>query len=489
MSSQVERFITGSSCDSYLYFGAFKVSDGANFRIYAPHAKDVEVVVLNNSYKMEKIDFRGIFEVRVAGVKEFDSYYFRILTSDDIWIKKDDPYARYVHDKNIVLVENDDYVFDDEKWLKKAKNDNVFNACYIEDEFNIDDQRYFVEYLKEYHYNYVVLTPYTFKNLFVVNELFINETSLKHFINNLHAANIGVMFKFDTECFCDYEYGLNDLDGASIYNLDEDKIKEPGKMYFDYSKNSAKSYMLSVIHYYLNVFHGDGICLNESDFNKEIEKTIGDKLVIYTSNENKSGCLSDEYVNKVIDNLNGKFDFNKFVNYYKEIEKNSYLYFDYDYCVSKVEGTVAHKNKIAKILLAMTYISNHNCVTKFNKNEEYLYCLKVLGEIYASSKSLHNSNTMDLLLNGKKNNYFAYQISHRNEYIIMVINFSDLEDPKFDLGMPYYGYYRLMLDSCNNEKDEELYMTRSKKIHGKTLAMQMHVKPFQVLVYKRMRDI
>ena len=297
------------------------------------------------------------------------------------------------------------------------------------------------------------------------------------------------MFKFDTECFCDYEYGLNDLDGASIYNLDEDKIKEPGKMYFDYSKNSAKSYMLSVIHYYLNVFHGDGICLNESDFNKEISKTIGDKLVIYTSNENKSGCLSDEYVNKVINNLNGKFDFNKFVNYYKEIEKNSYLYFDYDYCVSKVEGTVAHKNKIAKILLAMTYISNHNCVTKFNKNEEYLYCLKVLGEIYASSKSLHNSNTMDLLLNGKKNNYFAYQISHRNEYIIMVINFSDLEDPKFDLGMPYYGYYRLMLDSCNNEKDEELYMTRSKKIHGKTLAMQMHVKPFQVLVYKRMRDI
>ena len=80
--------------------------------------------------------------------------------------------------------------------------------------------------LKEYNYNYVVLTPYTFKHMFMVNETFINESSLKHFINNLHAANVGVMFKFDTECFCDYEYGLNDLDGASIYNLEEDKIKE-----------------------------------------------------------------------------------------------------------------------------------------------------------------------------------------------------------------------------------------------------------------------
>ena len=103
--------------------------------------------------------------------------------------------------------------------------------------------------------------------------------------------------------------------------------------------------------------------------------------------------------------------------------------------------------------------------------------------------TLPNSNTLDILLNGKKNNYFAYQIAHRNEYIIMFINFSEFADPKFDLGMPYYGYYRLMLDSTSMTKDEELYMTRSKKIHGKTLAMQMHVKPYQVLVYKRMRDI
>jgi 1,4-alpha-glucan branching enzyme len=489
MSSQVERFIGGTSEDSYLYFGAFIVSDGTTFRIYAPHAKEVEVVVKSNPYKMEKVDFRGIFETRVLGCKEFDDYYFKVLTQDDIWIRKDDPYAKYVHDKNIVVVENDDYAFDDEKWMKKAKNDNVFNACLIDDEFNIDEQRYFVEYLKEYNYNYVVLTPYTFKHMFMVNQTFINESSLKHFINNLHAANIGVMFKFDTECFCDYEYGLNDLDGASIYNLEEDKIKEAGKMYFDYSKNSAKSYMTSVINYYLNVFHGDGVCLNDSEFNKELASGLKDKLVIYTSSKNNSNCLSSEYLYKIIDNINGKFDHAKFVNYYKEIEKNSYLYFDYDECVDKVDGTVTYKNKIAKILLTLTYISNHNCVTKYCKKEEYLYCLKALGDIYASSKSLHNSNTMEVLYNGKKANYFAYQFSHRNEYVIMLINFSDLEDNKFDLGMPYYGYYRLLLDTCSDTKDEELYMTRNKKIHGKTLAMQMHVKPSQALVYKRMRDI
>ena len=46
-----------------------------------------------------------------------------------------------------------------------------------------------------------------------------------------------------------------------------------------------------------------------------------------------------------------------------------------------------------------------------------------------------------------------------------------------------------MLDSTINKGDENLHMTREKKIHGKTLAMQMDIKPYQVLVYKRMRDI
>ena len=110
----------------------------------------------------------------------------------------------------------DEYSFDDDKWVNKKKNENVFNACYIEKDFNIDEQRYFVEYLKKYNYNYVVFYPYDFKHLHKVNDIFMNESSLKHFINNLHAANIGVMFKFDTECFVDYEYGLNDCSIISI---------------------------------------------------------------------------------------------------------------------------------------------------------------------------------------------------------------------------------------------------------------------------------
>ena len=134
MSSQIDKYINGSCTDAYLYLGAFKVSNGVCFRLYAPHAKEVEVISLDRVFKMEKVDFRGVFEVRASGVKEFDPYFFRILTSDNIWIKKDDPYAKYVHDKNVVFIDTDEYSFDDDKWVNKKKNENVFNACYIDKE-------------------------------------------------------------------------------------------------------------------------------------------------------------------------------------------------------------------------------------------------------------------------------------------------------------------------------------------------------------------
>ena len=82
MNSDVEKFIRGESKNSYNYFGAHKVIDGVCFRVYAPNAKGVEVVVNQNNYKMEKVDFRGVYEVRIKEMKEFDSYHYEILTND-----------------------------------------------------------------------------------------------------------------------------------------------------------------------------------------------------------------------------------------------------------------------------------------------------------------------------------------------------------------------------------------------------------------------
>ena len=101
MNSDIEKFIKGESKNAYNYFGAHKVSDGACFRVYAPHAKQVEVYTNEKNYKMEKVDFRGVFEVRVKDIKEFDSYHYEILTNEDVWINKNDPFTFYNEDNKM----------------------------------------------------------------------------------------------------------------------------------------------------------------------------------------------------------------------------------------------------------------------------------------------------------------------------------------------------------------------------------------------------
>ena len=115
MNSNVEKFLKGESKDAYSYFGAHKVHDGVCFRVYAPNAKQVEVVVHDENHKMERIDFRGVYEVRVANVKEFDTYHYEILTQDNVWISKNDPYTFYSHDNKSSYIDRDQFVFNDEK--------------------------------------------------------------------------------------------------------------------------------------------------------------------------------------------------------------------------------------------------------------------------------------------------------------------------------------------------------------------------------------
>lgn len=487
MNSDIEKFIKGESKNSFSYFGAHKVSDGVCFRVYAPHAKEAEVSVLDKNYKMNRIDFRGVFEARVKEVREFDYYHYELLTNDNVWVNKNDPYTFYNENNKSVFLDDEEYDFNDEKWLTKDKEIEYFNGCLLKENFNMDEQRDFVEYLKKYNYNYLIIKPYDDKHLFSVNKMFINESSLKRFIDNLHQVNIGVIFDFDLDSFYDYQEGLNDFDGGSVYNKEEEKYNGVNRIYFDYNKNHTKSYILSFINYYLDKFHGDGLYTNDNEDIKEIIKEFDDKLVIYKGNENASNHASSNYLDKIIENVNGNFDHKDFLA--NEICNDTYIVCDYNECLNKIKGSESHRHEVARILLASCYICNAYSITVYNNDETYLKALKPLTDVYKNTRCLYNKAKSNLLLNGKKNRYFAYEYSSKNDYIVTLVNYGELEDEKFDLGMPYYGYYKLILDTKTNEGSEELYYTRNKKIHNKEIAIKTGIKPYQMLVFRRMRDI
>ncbi len=487
MNSDIERFIKGESKNSYSYFGAHRVSDGAVFRLYAPHAKGVEVIVNDVNHKMEKIDFRGVFETRVKDTREFDSYKYEILTENNAWISKNDPYTFYNENNRSVFIDIDEYEFNDQAWLNKEKENLFFNACMIKDDFNMDDQRNFISFLREAGFNYVILRPYDEKYLYCVNKLFINESSLKRFIDNLHQVNIGVIFDFDTETFYDNGEGLNDLDGSAVYNKIDNKYKDVDLVYFDYDKNHTISYITSFIAYYMDKFHGDGLLLNNSDLNNKLSKSYEDKLIIYKSEDNKEDCVSSKYLDDVFTLVNNGFDHKKFLNL--EVNDNSYLLYDYNKYLPRIKGDEVTKKEKSRILLTLTYISNCNKVSVYSSDKEYLKSLKILGDLYKNSKALFSKGSKKIIFNGKKHNYFAYEFSSRNDYVLLFINFGDEDEEKFDLGMEYYGYYRLSYNNKINDLDEKLYDTRKKKVHNKDMALQFDLKSNQALVFKRMKGI
>ena len=165
------------------------------------------------------------------------------------------------------------------------------------------------------------------------------------------------------------------------------------------------------------------------------------------------------------------------------------MIFDYDKCYEKLKGNDNHKNRMLKMILAILYTNSVNKIVTLNDNNEYVESLRIFSELYMNSKSLQSKNYSSLLVNGKKNNYFAYQYSYRNDYYILFMHFDDNEDDKFDIPMQYYGYYKLIYDADNNRGDDNLLFTRSKKIQDKSLALKIGLKPYQLAIYKRIRDI
>ena len=82
----IEDFHQGHCIDAWQMFGAhfaYEGSEGVRFTVYAPHARNVSVIGSFNDWdgtrdRMSRTGFSGIWSVFIAGVKEWDSYKFRI---------------------------------------------------------------------------------------------------------------------------------------------------------------------------------------------------------------------------------------------------------------------------------------------------------------------------------------------------------------------------------------------------------------------------
>mgnify|MGYP004611867939 FL=1 len=137
----VYLFFEGNNFEAQKFFGAHLIKrggeEGVMFRLWAPHARAVSVVGdfnswLPGSHPMEKVDEKGIWEVFVAGLKEYDVYKYCVITSDDRQVYKADPYAFHTETRpsnGSKVYQLEGYEWNDEAWMRAHKKADPINTA------------------------------------------------------------------------------------------------------------------------------------------------------------------------------------------------------------------------------------------------------------------------------------------------------------------------------------------------------------------------
>ncbi len=288
-----DDFLYGKQTDSYKYFGAhFIGKDTVKFTVYAPMAKQINVLGSFNSWscygsEMKKVDYRGLFELVVNNVKQYDDYKYHVLGCDDVWRDKADPFAFFSDlrpSNNSRVFSIDGFNFEDDKFIKeRTRNFDAPMSIYeihLGSWLGMQDGRYLsyeeiapklIKYVQDNGFTHVEIMPitqypfdgswgYQVTGYYSVDSRYGNPLQLMSFVNQLHKAGIGVILDFVPVHFAVDDYALNRFDGSCVYEYaGEHEFSQWGTKNFDLGKDLVRSFLISSMCYFIDNFHFDGI--------------------------------------------------------------------------------------------------------------------------------------------------------------------------------------------------------------------------------------
>ena len=418
-------YLNGKANDAYTYFGPVKKDKGYIFRIAMPGADKVEIIGDFNDWKASKMRgySTGIFSTSIKNAKTNDRYQFIIIDKNGNQKKIIDPFSKQIIvEENCSVVSDEIYKFKN----KKIKTDklNIYEVhlgSFLKDnDGNIKDALdKLIAYVKDQNFTHIKFMPISeYKNyksmgfasigLFAFSKRYGSAVEFKNFIDKCHKEKIGVILDLDLGHFDADPYYLNALDDFYIYDYDDIKYSYYGDMNFDPDKNFTKSYLKSLVNFWLKEFNLDGLMFTN------IENMIywqGDE----SRGENESWILLiNELINEIHKNkalalasFNGDYELN--------------LNFDYllDYSLRPLLRTLqrpplerdCYKKQISKIISK----DNSNKILGFNYLDSFLDEASLTTKLYGSGEKyrqyktiltfLYTLNSKKLLFNGNEIGY------------------------------------------------------------------------------------
>ncbi len=282
---ELKKFHDGIEFTAYKFFGCHKVADGYAFRVWAPHAKSV-FLVLNDveEHEMQLLGDGESFEVITAAERN-DKYRFEILTYDGRRINKADPYAF----KTDIPNSHDSVVYD-------LPSGNVCGGCGEDKNYsspvNIyevnllswmrgDNNRYLtylelaerlVPYVREMGYTHVEFMPitefpfdgswgYQVTGYFAPTARLGEPHEFKYLVDEFHKNGIKVIIDWVPAHFPKDDFGLYEFDGQPLYECplwDRMEHSGWGTRRFDFGRGEVDSFLLSSAYLFLDIYGVDG---------------------------------------------------------------------------------------------------------------------------------------------------------------------------------------------------------------------------------------
>ena len=324
-------FHEGKHIKAYHFMGAhFAIENGKNgirFTTWAPQAESICVIgdfdywQYKDQFYMHKVTQGGLWSVFIPEVQNGVKYKYAITNKHSHHtVLKADPYSisgELRPDTASIVNTNTNYEWSDATWLNKRAETNIFNqamniyelhlaswktehGCFLsyEDLCNI-----LPDYVQYMGFTHVELMPlnehpldaswgYQATGYYAPTSRHGDLRGLKHLIDKLHNANIGVILDWVPGHFCRDDHGLINFDGEACYEY-QDYWKANnsgwGTNNFDLGRNEVKCFLISNAMYWLEEFHIDGLRVDavSSMLYLDYSKNPGEwEVNIYGNNQN-----------------------------------------------------------------------------------------------------------------------------------------------------------------------------------------------------------
>ncbi len=289
----------GTNYESYRTLGAHAMSidgiEGTRFAVWAPNAQAVSVIGDFNHWDRAQhaMSHRGggIWESFIPGVGQGANYKYSIVSRFGHERQRADPYAFFAEQppKTASVVWGlSNYKWADADWMKqRAERDHLHTPVSIYEvhlgSWMLGPNREFlsyrelahklVEYVKHMGYTHIELMPvmehpfggswgYQVTGYYAPTSRFGNPDDFRYFVDQCHAAGIGVILDWVPAHFPRDAYALWRFDGTALYEHEDPRQGEHrdwGTMIFNYGRNEVRTFLLSNATYWLREFHIDGL--------------------------------------------------------------------------------------------------------------------------------------------------------------------------------------------------------------------------------------